>query len=291
MARREAPIRRVGGDGQRRANGVADQGGERGCIIHDRIQPQQAMRMQVLLMQRGDLVQHAGQPVRSRQRRSDGQRGRRCTEGQPVQQHVARVAQHEQQQRVGHQRAQGLQQLVVPEQQPVDDLTVLDTARRQWRASLPARGVEDGQIVDWLLFWDNQLLQPLRALMPDALLLFVLRDPLDMLLDWLAFGATASPLAIASPLTAANWLASVLDQIATLHEQDLHPHRLLRLDAVVDDAAALTTLVGNAIGATLTIPADSAYRRFPPGHWRGYAEPLAAAFDVLTPAARRLGYE
>ena len=161
----------------------------------------------------------------------------------------------------------------------------------QWRASLPARGVEGGQIVDWLLLWDNQLLVSLRPLMPDALLLFVLRDPRDMLLDWLAFGAAASPLAITSPLAAANWLAAVLDQIATLHEQDLHPHRLLRLDAVVDDAAALTTLVGNALGTTLPIPTGTAYRRFPAGHWRGYAEPLAAAFDALTPAARRLGYE
>ena len=161
----------------------------------------------------------------------------------------------------------------------------------QWRAMLPARGVDDGQIVDWLLFWDNQLLRSLRPLMPTALLLVPLRDPRDMLLDWLAFGAAASPLAIASPLSAANWLAGVLDQIATLHEQDLHPHRLLRLDAVLEDATALTTLVGNAIGTTLPIPTGAAYRRFPPGHWRRYAAPLAAAFDVLTPAARRLGYE
>ena len=161
----------------------------------------------------------------------------------------------------------------------------------QWRTSLPARGVEDGQIVDWLLFWDNQLLRSLRSSMPDALLLFVLRDPRDMLLDWLAFGGAASPLAIASPLAAANWLAGVLGQIATLHEQDLHPHRLLRLDAVVDNAAALTTLVGTALDTSLPIPNGTVYRRFPPGHWRGYAEPLAAAFDALTPAARRLGYE
>ena len=161
----------------------------------------------------------------------------------------------------------------------------------QWRGALPARGIDDGQIVDWLLFWDNQLLRSLRPLMPDALLLVALRDPRDMLLDWLAFGAVASPLAIPSPLAAAEWLAAVLDQVATLHEQDLYPHRLLRLDAVVEDAAALTTLVGNALGTTLRIPTGTAFRRFPPGHWRDYAAPLAAAFDVLTPAARRLGYE
>ena len=30
--------------------------------------------------------------------------------------------------------------------------------------------------------------------------------------------------------------------------------------------------------------------RFPAGHWRAYAEPLAEAFAVLTPVALRLGY-
>jgi hypothetical protein len=161
----------------------------------------------------------------------------------------------------------------------------------QWRAALPVRGVPDGQVVDWLLFWDNQLLRALRPHLPGALLLIALRDPRDMLLDWLACGAPASPLAIAAPLPAATWLATVLDQIATLHEQDLQPHRLLRLDAVVDDAAALTTLVGTALGTTLPIPTGKAFPRFPPGHWRGYAEPLASAFAALTPVARRLGYE
>ena len=151
--------------------------------------------------------------------------------------------------------------------------------------------MSDGLVVDWLLFWDNQLLRALRPQLPDALLLIALRDPRDMLLDWLAFGAPASPLAIASPLSAAQWLAGVLDQVATLHEQDLQPHRLLRLDAVVDDAAALTTLVGTALGTTLPIPTGKAFPRFPPGHWRGYAEPLAEAFAALTPVARRLGYE
>lgn len=172
----------------------------------------------------------------------------------------------------------------------VGELTPADVVA-QWRAALPARGVDAGQIIDWLPFWDNQLLRALRPLVPDAQLLLALRDPRDMLLDWLAFGAAASPLAIDSPLSAANWLAGVLDQVATLHEQDLYPHRLLRLDAVVDDPAALTTLVGTALGTTLPIPTGTAYRRFPPGHWRAYAEPLAAAFDALTPAARRLGYE
>ena len=31
-------------------------------------------------------------------------------------------------------------------------------------------------------------------------------------------------------------------------------------------------------------------QRFAPGHWRAFAEPVAEAFAVLTPVAKRLGY-
>jgi len=162
----------------------------------------------------------------------------------------------------------------------------------QWREALPARGVGDGQVIDWLPFWDNVLLRALRAHLPEATLLLAVRDPRDMLLDWLAFGAPV-PLALASPATAAHWLASVLNQLAALHEHDLYPHRLLRMDASIDDPQALSTLVGGALGLDLPVAPAGALgpKRFPAGHWRAYAEALAEPFRVLTPVARRLGYE
>ena len=163
----------------------------------------------------------------------------------------------------------------------------------QWRAGLPERGVDDGQIVDWLPYWDNALLLALRPQLPDALLLIALRDPRDMLLDWLAFGSLLPPLALASPLGAANWLAQVLDQVVTLHEHDLFPHRLLRLDTLLEDAEALAAAVSAAIETPLPAPPAAMLGppRFPAGHWRAYTEALAAPFAALTPVARRLGYE
>ncbi len=160
----------------------------------------------------------------------------------------------------------------------------------QWRAGLPARGIGNEQVIDWLPFWDNQLLLALRPHLPEALLLIAIRDPRDMLLDWLAFGSVP-PLAMTTPQVAANWLAQVLDQVATLHEQDLHPHRLLKLDTVVDDAGALASAVTAAIDAPLQPATAMASKRFPAGHWRAYAGVLGDAFAVLAPAARRLGYE
>ncbi|NUS39273.1 MAG: tetratricopeptide repeat protein [Lysobacter sp.] len=160
-----------------------------------------------------------------------------------------------------------------------------------WRAMLPQRGI-DGQVADWLLFWDNALLLALRAELPEGELLIALRDPRDMLLDWLAFGAIP-PLGMPSPRGGAAWLAMVLNQVAALHERDLYPHRLIKLDAVVDDPQGLAAAVGEAIGATLPVPPASLLGppRYPAGHWRAYADALAEPFALLTPVARRLGYE
>jgi Flp pilus assembly protein TadD len=162
----------------------------------------------------------------------------------------------------------------------------------EWRDALPGRGIDNGQVIDWLPVWDNAFLRALRPHLPEATLLLAVRDPRDMLLDWLAHGAPA-PLAMGSPTVAAQWLATLLNQLAALHEQDLFPHRLLRMDAAMDDAQALSALVGTALGLELPVAPVGALgpRRFPAGHWRGYAEALAEPFRLLTPVARRLGYE
>ncbi|WP_045764816.1 tetratricopeptide repeat protein [Xanthomonas albilineans] len=159
----------------------------------------------------------------------------------------------------------------------------------EWRAQLPARGIGDGNIVDWLLWWDNVLLRALRPHLPEGRLLIVLRDPRDMLLDWLANGAPA-PLQLASPEGGARWLAAVLEQIAVLHAQDLYPHRLLRLDGIETDPAAVAAALEQAFGVPFPTVATLGPPRLAAGHWRAYAGPLAAAFVLLTPVAMRLGY-
>lgn len=159
-----------------------------------------------------------------------------------------------------------------------------------WRAALPARGLADGEAIDWLLWWDNLLLAALRPHLPQALLVIAIRDPRDMLLDWLAFGAPA-PFAIQSPQIAAHWMAQLLAHLASLHEQDLFPHRLLRLDESIDAPQALADALAAALDTPLpAAPAALAPKHFAPGHWRAYAQVLAEPFALLTPVARRLGY-
>lgn len=161
----------------------------------------------------------------------------------------------------------------------------------QWRAALAARGVGDGYVIDWLPLWDNALLLALRPYLPEALLMIALRDPRDMLLEWLGYGSPA-PFALESPVIGARWLAQVLAQVADLHEQDLFPHRLVRLDAVADDPLALAQTIADTLGVSTVAPPASPLgpQHFAAGHWRAFAEPLAAAFALLTPVAQRLGY-
>ncbi|GAA5002543.1 tetratricopeptide repeat protein [Lysobacter lycopersici] len=160
----------------------------------------------------------------------------------------------------------------------------------RWREALGERGLPDGQIIDWLPYWDNLLLLALRPHLPSTQLLVVLRDPRDMLLDWLAFGAPL-PLALTSATEAARWMSSVLAQVADLHDADLHPHHLLRVDESLDDGIALARQLGEALPANLPIPPkEIGPARFPTGHWRDYRDALADAFALLAPVAVRLGY-
>ena len=163
-------------------------------------------------------------------------------------------------------------------------------AADSWRQALPARAV-GGAVIDWLLWWDNAYAAVMREALPGATLVAVLRDPRDMLLNWLAFGSS-TPFALASPQVAAEWLAASLQQLADLHEQDLVPHHLLRLDDISEDPAAIVARLREALGIELPEPPAGYFGapRFRAGGWRDYADLLAGPFATLAPAARRLGY-
>lgn len=158
-----------------------------------------------------------------------------------------------------------------------------------WRAQLPARQVSEDQLIDWLVWWDNSLLRMLRPQLPQARLLVVLRDPRDMLLEWLAFGCPAQ-IGLPDPEVAAKWLAQVLGQVADLAEQNLFPHQLLRIDGVEHDADGLAARVGKALEADIGPVAEPLPVRYPAGRWREYATALAGPFATLAPVAVRLGY-
>lgn len=166
----------------------------------------------------------------------------------------------------------------------VDGAVVFDS----WRDGLAAREAGE-EIVDWLLWWDNAFLHALRPALREAPLLIALRDPRDMFLEWLAFGATP-PLAMENPTLAAQWLARTLEHVAVLHEQALFPHALVRTDDA--EPAELARRVGEALRAPLPEPPPGALgpEKFAAGHWRDYRDALAPAFGLLTPLAVRLGY-
>ena len=161
-----------------------------------------------------------------------------------------------------------------------------------WSAQLSARGVDNGAIVDWLPFWDNAWLLALRPQLPHARLLFALRDPRDMLLDWFAYG-TPLAMRITDADSAAEWLAAHLAQIADVIEQDLFPHTVVRTDAPGEDPERLATRFAEALGvpAFPTPPRELlGPDRIPAGRWMAYREVLAGPFAALTPVAVRLGY-
>ncbi|PPJ41012.1 MULTISPECIES: tetratricopeptide repeat protein [unclassified Pseudoxanthomonas] len=159
-----------------------------------------------------------------------------------------------------------------------------------WRASLSSRGARNGNVIDWLVWWDNTLLQALRPHLPQGRLLAILRDPRDMLLEWLAWGAP-SMLAIPSVDVAATWLAGVLEHLAELLEQELYPAVAIRIDGMENDPQRLAEALGHALGgAQLPAPSLAGHSGFPSGHWRQYADALAGPFAMLTPVAVRLGY-
>ena len=161
-----------------------------------------------------------------------------------------------------------------------------------WRRLLPQRGQREASaVIDWLPWWDNALLHALRPNAPEVRLLVVLRDPRDMLLDWLAFGAPA-PFALETPEAGAAWLASALEHIVALEADTLLPGAVLRIDGSTYDEGALATALSEALGAQVPHPPAGSLggRRLPQGRWREYAAPLADAFALLQPVAVRLGY-
>ena len=141
-------------------------------------------------------------------------------------------------------------------------------------------------------YWDNTLLKVLRPLQPEAILLIAMRDPRDTLLEWMAFG---SPLqyGIATPTDAARWIAQLLRHILALTSEGLMSHKLIRTDHALADIEAFAGEVGGGLGVEqILVPPTAALgvQRFPFGHWRQYAKPLAVPFALLSEVAQALGY-
>lgn len=168
-----------------------------------------------------------------------------------------------------------------------------------WRDGLTALGHAPAESIDWLPHLDLRVLPMLLAAAPGTRVIAILRDPRDLLLNWLAFG---SPQRYDSGdiVAAATWLARALDTLVLLRERALLP--LLELGHGIADGPLATA--GEAVAEFLVLDglphADAAQRlrdgplalptAFADGHWRHYASALADAFAPLHAVAQRLGY-
>lgn len=162
----------------------------------------------------------------------------------------------------------------------------------EWRTALPGRHVVNGSVIDWLPFWDNGLLKVLGPLLPQAMVLIAVRDPRDMLIDWLAFGSVV-PYCLPSPAEAARWMAAMLQHAVVLKDDPARPYAIVRTDHAASDPSAFALQIGRALGLSeIRAPLASVLGgdRVPAGHWRLYASALAEPFALLQDVAVALGY-
>src|SRR3546814_17419704 len=83
----------------------------------------------------------------------------------------------------------------------------------------------------------------LRTQLSHVRVLIAVRDPRDMLLDWIAFRAPLM-LRVESPLQMAQWLARHLEPVAVLHENSPIISALIKLDEIHGDPAAVASTLG-----------------------------------------------
>jgi Tfp pilus assembly protein PilF len=166
---------------------------------------------------------------------------------------------------------------------------------QEWREGLASVGVSPRD-VDWLPHLDARVLPALLQGLPDTRLLVALRDPRDMLLNWLAFG-TAHGHAISDPLRAARCLALALEQFLVVRERSRPSLHVVRMSELYAAPAQVATEVSQFVGGA-TPSLDLLARActglgglptaLPSGHWQAYTDVLGEAFAILEPIARRL---
>ncbi|MBS0194532.1 MAG: tetratricopeptide repeat protein [Proteobacteria bacterium] len=154
-------------------------------------------------------------------------------------------------------------------------------------------------VFDWYGFWDARPVPALRTALPRLRLIAPLRDPRDLLLNWLAFGAPAGP-AFVDPMTCAHWLALQLEHLLFSRDVLGLPVLLLDMDRFdADPVAGMQQITDFADLPNAPDPQPAITRRtgpgriptaLPAGRWQAYNTWLGPAFDVLAPVADRLGY-
>ena len=165
-----------------------------------------------------------------------------------------------------------------------------------WRTGVQALGLQPAEVVDWLPQWDGYTAAALAGTELTALII----DPRDALINWLVFGSAQSFVFHPKIKQSAKWLAAVFQAVADTIAQGPQAVHVIRIDAPGTDAPAIAAQLQSALAmdaapdatvlATPVLALGGMPNQFPAGHWRNYRSSFAEAFDLLTPAAVRLGY-
>lgn len=164
-----------------------------------------------------------------------------------------------------------------------------------WRAAIEVLGQDPQRIIDWLPHWDLALDEQF----PGSRVIALVRDPRDLLLNWLAFGCPQT-YGCNDVLVAAMWLQQVLAPLLALHEQFPERVLLLRGEQVSNDREGTLERIGRFASIRFNDGALTAHSNtyrsgrmrsgFDPGHWQAYAQVLAEPFAQLSETAAQLGY-
>lgn len=164
-----------------------------------------------------------------------------------------------------------------------------------WHAGVQALGFDPERAIDWIPHWDRAA----QAQFPNGRVIVLVRDPRDLLLNWLAFGCPHQ-YGAADLDNAALWLRHVLEPLLAFRDEQPQRVLLLRGEEVEHDrVGTLARLTGFAgigfrdearIAQSLPHASGRVRSGFAAGHWRDYAQALAAPFATLQPLAQALGY-
>jgi hypothetical protein len=120
-------------------------------------------------------------------------------------------------------------------------------------------------VFDWIATLDARLLPVLRLALPGTRLLAVLRDPRDLLLNWLAFGAPAGP-TFNDANASAHWLASQLEHLLFARDVSQMPIHIIDMDRFDADPASALKAIAEFAGLPTVPSAEPALaRRTGPG--------------------------
>lgn len=154
-------------------------------------------------------------------------------------------------------------------------------------------------VFDWHAVWDARPVPTLRHALPRLRLLAVLRDPRDLLLNWLAFGAPVGP-SFGDPVASAHWLANQIQHLLFSRDVLGLPVQIVDMDRFDAQPAAAMQEIATFADLPSAPSADPALRLrsgpgrapalLPAGRWRAYRDVLGEAFAVLTVAATALAY-